>query len=102
MGIPPLIIYTLSCQWAQPYWQPSMSHWRECDVFCAVGLAGESGSTARVQRATGTAQGKVHSHCPEPYIERVATMGSQFLAGHVIHGRHFVSKCRHSYGTAIG
>ena len=39
---------------------------------------------------------------PEPYIERVATMGSQFLVGHVIHGRHFVSKCRHSYGTAIG
>ena len=29
----PLIICTLSCQWAQPYWQSSMSDWRECDVF---------------------------------------------------------------------
>ena len=66
MDIFPLIICMLSCQWAQPYWQPSMSDWRECDVFCAVSLAGESGHTAPVQHATGTAPGKVwavSSHC---------------------------------------
>ena len=33
MDIFPLIICTLSCHWAQPLWQPSMTDWRECDVF---------------------------------------------------------------------
>ena len=30
-----LIICTLSCQWAQPYWQPSMSDWREFWPHCS-------------------------------------------------------------------
>ena len=28
-----MIICTLSCHWTQPYWQPSIIDWRECDVF---------------------------------------------------------------------
>ena len=29
----PLILCTPSCHWAQPYWKPSISDWRECDDF---------------------------------------------------------------------
>ena len=42
-----------------------MSDWRECDVFVRLGLVRESGRTAPVQRATGTAPSKVwagHTH----------------------------------------
>ena len=47
------IICMISCQWAQPYWQPGIcAHGRdsrECDVLCVVGSAAETGRSAPSQ-----------------------------------------------------